>query len=105
MLLAATCMNNGHHYAFRFYLHSSNLLQRCVLRFECPILAALMSILATSFAAIPALIVFAVQGLKLTHALIRSALCVLGWSIVLTWYFLFINCVKAFNFEAKFFAQ
>lgn len=99
---AASCISNGHLYASDFYLHSSGLLRICVSRFECPIPTALTSILATSFATILVLIVFAVQGLKLTHALIHSALCVLDRSIVLIWYFPFINYIKPFNFKAKF---
>jgi hypothetical protein len=45
--------------------------------------------LVTAFATILVLTVFAVQGLKLNHALIHSALCVLDWSIVLIGYYLF----------------
>jgi hypothetical protein len=75
--------------------------ERCASRFECPIRAALTSILVTSSATIAVLIVFAVQGLKLTHALIRSALFVLDQSITLIRYFFFINYVKPFHFEAN----
>lgn len=59
-----------------------------------------MFILVTDFATIAVLIVFAVQGLKPTHALIHFALCVLNWSIVLIRYDL-LYCIKPFEAHSK----